>query len=76
VALLQASRARAALAGRDYVLPDDIKAIAEPCLAHRLSLRPEMWLRGVPSSELIRQCVASVPVPVDVEPEPGSTAPA
>jgi MoxR-like ATPase len=76
VALLQASRARAALAGRDYVLPDDIKAIAEPCLAHRLSLRPEMWLRGVPSSELIRQCVASVPVPVDVEPDPGSTAPA
>jgi MoxR-like ATPase len=76
VALLQASRARAALAGRDYVLPDDIKAIAEPCLAHRLSLRPEMWLRGVPSSELIRQCVASVQVPVAVEPEPGATAPA
>jgi MoxR-like ATPase len=69
VALLQASRARAALAGRDFVLPDDVKAIAEPCLAHRLSLRPEMWLRGVPSSELLRQCIATVPVPVAVEPE-------
>jgi MoxR-like ATPase len=70
VALLQASRAHAALAGRDYVLPDDVKAVAEPCLAHRLSLRPEMWLRGVPSSELVRQCVATVPVPVADEPEP------
>jgi MoxR-like ATPase len=76
VAMLQASRARAALAGRDYVLPDDVKAIAEPCLAHRLSLRPEMWLRGVPSSELVRQCVATVPVPVAVEPEPEAAAPA
>jgi MoxR-like ATPase len=70
VALLQASRAHAALAGRDYVLPDDVKAVAEPCLAHRLSLRPEMWLRGVPSSELVQQSVATVPVPVAFEPEP------
>ena len=75
VALLQASRARAALAGRDYVLPDDVKAVAEPCLAHRLSLRPEMWLRGVPSSELVRQCVATVAVPVAVEPDPLTAAP-
>ena len=76
VAMLQASRARAALAGRDYVLPDDVKAIAEPCLSHRLSLRPEMWLRGVPSSELVRQCVATVPVPVAEEPEPVAVPPA
>ncbi len=67
VALLQASRARAALAGRDYVLPDDVKAVAEPCLAHRLSLQPEMWLRGVQSSELVRRCLAEVPVPVGYE---------
>ena len=64
VALLQVSRARAALSGRDFVLPDDVKSVAEPCLAHRLSLRPELWLRGVKSAELIHQCVASVPVPV------------
>ncbi len=67
VALLQASRARAALAGRDYVLPDDVKAVAEPCLAHRLSLQPEMWLRGVQSSDLVRRCLAEVPVPVGYE---------
>jgi MoxR-like ATPase len=68
VALMQASRARAALSGRDYVLPDDVKSVAVPCLAHRLSLQPEMWLRGVQSTELIRQCLESVPVPVDFEP--------
>jgi MoxR-like ATPase len=76
VGLLQASRARAALAGRDYVLPDDVKAVAEPCLAHRLSLRPEMWLRGVPSSELVRQCLATVPVPVAIEPDAEAATPA
>ncbi|HKH87860.1 MAG TPA: MoxR family ATPase [Acidimicrobiales bacterium] len=69
VALLQASRARAALCGRDFVLPDDVKAMTEPSLSHRLSLRPEMWLRGVASSDLVRQCVATVPVPVGVDPE-------
>jgi MoxR-like ATPase len=72
VALLQASRARAALCGRDFVLPDDVKAMSEPSLAHRLSLRPEMWLRGVASSELVRQCVASVPVPVAADPDAAS----
>jgi MoxR-like ATPase len=68
VALLQASRARAALSGRDYVLPDDVKDVAVPCLAHRLSLQPEMWLRGVQSSELVLQCLAGVPVPVAFDP--------
>ena len=67
VALLQASRARAALNGRDYVLPDDVKSIAEACLAHRLSLRPELWLRGVQSGEVVRQCLTAVPVPVGWE---------
>ncbi|MGD0595306.1 MAG: MoxR family ATPase [Acidimicrobiales bacterium] len=74
VALLQASRARAALSGRDYVLPDDVKSVAEPCLAHRLSLLPEMWLRGVQSGELVRRCLATVPVPVAVEPESDDAA--
>ncbi|HXY44956.1 MAG TPA: MoxR family ATPase [Acidimicrobiales bacterium] len=74
VALLQASRARAALCGRDYVLPDDVKAVAEPCLAHRLCLQPEMWLRGVQPAELVRRCLATVPVPVAIEPEGGAGA--
>ncbi|MGH9171777.1 MAG: AAA family ATPase [Acidimicrobiales bacterium] len=64
VAFMQASRARAALSGRGYVLPDDVKQVAEACLAHRVSLKPELWLRGVQSTELVRQAVSMVAVPV------------
>jgi MoxR-like ATPase len=64
VALLQVSRARAVMRGRGFVLPDDVKALAEACLSHRLSLRPELWLRGVDPAELVRQAVSQVPVPV------------
>ena len=44
-----AARARAALAGRDFVLPDDVKALAVACLAHRLTLRPDLWLQRQPA---------------------------
>ena len=71
VAFMQASRARAALAGRGFVLPDDVKDVAEACLAHRITLRPELWLRGVQSAELVREAVAVVPVPVGLDPEGG-----
>jgi MoxR-like ATPase len=64
LALLLASRARAALAGRDFVLPDDIKALAVACLAHRLMLVPDLWLRGGRPEDLIGQCLDAVPVPV------------
>ncbi len=64
VALLQASRATAAMSGRSFVLPDDIKQVAIACLAHRLSLRPELWLRGTDPSDLVRQCLRDVPVPI------------
>ena len=47
LALLLLARARAALAGRDYVIPEDVKEVAVPALAHRITLRPEMWLRRV-----------------------------
>ncbi len=67
VALMQASRARAALSGRGYVLPDDIKQVAIPCLAHRISLKPELWLRGVQSAEIVGDALEAVPVPVDYE---------
>ena len=46
LALLLSTRARAALAGRDFVLPDDVKALAVACLAHRLTLLPDLWLRA------------------------------
>ena len=64
LALLLSSRARAALDGRDFVLPDDIKALATACLAHRLTLVPDLWLRGSRPEELIAQCLDSVPVPI------------
>jgi MoxR-like ATPase len=63
LALLKLSRAWAALAGRDFVLPDDVKAIAIPALAHRLVLRSEAWVRRVRSEDVMRALLASVPVP-------------
>ncbi len=64
LALLLTARARAALAGRDFVLPDDIKALAVASLAHRLTLRPDLWLQGSRPEELVVRCLDSVPVPV------------
>ena len=65
LALGRASQALAALRGRDYVLPDDIKALAIPVLAHRLILSPEARLRGRTAAQLLEEIVAGVPVPVE-----------
>lgn len=62
-ALVKLSRARAAMASRTYVTPDDVKAVARPALAHRLVLRPELWVRGADTSEVVEYCLASVPAP-------------
>jgi MoxR-like ATPase len=61
--LQRAARARAALDGRTYVIPDDIKALAEPVIAHRLLLAPEAELRGMAAAEVVRDVLAAVPVP-------------
>ncbi|RZK95706.1 MAG: MoxR family ATPase, partial [Rhodococcus sp. (in: high G+C Gram-positive bacteria)] len=50
--LVQLARARALLAGRDFVIPEDIKALAVPAVAHRISLRPEMWVRRIRSDDV------------------------
>ncbi len=63
LAVLAASRARACLLGRDFVIPEDIKAVAVAALGHRLSLRPELWVRGVRGDDVIRACLESVPAP-------------
>jgi MoxR-like ATPase len=63
LALLLLSRARAALAGRDYVIPEDVKDVAVPALAHRISLRPEVWLRQVQPSSIVNEVLATVPAP-------------
>ena len=61
--LLRASRTLAASHGRDYVAPDDIKAMLEPVLNHRLILRPEAQMRGVAMDKVIDGLADSVPVP-------------
>ena len=63
LALMAAGRAHAALAGRDFVTPEDVKALAGPALAHRLSLRPELWVRGVRAEDVVAECLESVPTP-------------
>ncbi|GII82757.1 ATPase AAA [Sphaerisporangium siamense] len=62
-ALLAAARAWAWLSGRDYVTPDDVKALAKPALRHRVQLRPEAELEGATSDGLLDGILASVPVP-------------
>ncbi|MDF9717872.1 MoxR family ATPase [Nocardioides sp. ChNu-99] len=62
-ALLRTSRAWAWLQGRDYVTPDDVKALAHATLAHRLTLRPEAELEGVQVGQVLASALASVPVP-------------
>ena len=64
LALLKLSRCRAALDGRDFVTPDDVKAIAVPALAHRLTLRPELWVQRVSAEDIVRERLETVPTPV------------
>ena len=64
LAMLLAARAGAALAGRDFVTPEDVKAVAVPALYHRLTLRPELWVQGARVDQVVRECVDAVPVPV------------
>ncbi|MGD0609932.1 MAG: MoxR family ATPase [Anaerolineales bacterium] len=64
LAFLKMARARAALVGRDYILPDDIKRFDLPVLSHRLILQPEFWLTRQMTEEVIRDVFARVPVPV------------
>ena len=63
LAVMKLSRAQAALSGREYVTPDDVKAVAVPALAHRLVLRTELWVRRVRPESVIEEIVASVPTP-------------
>jgi MoxR-like ATPase len=61
--LVQLARARALVSGRDYVIPEDVKALAVPAIAHRISLRPEMWVRSVHGSDVVEQLLRRLPVP-------------
>ena len=70
LALMKLARARAALHGRDFVKPDDVKQVAVPALAHRLTLSPELWVQRTDPAEIVGSIVSSVPVPVADEIEP------
>ncbi len=61
--LARAAQARAVIAGRDYVTPDDVKAVALPVLAHRLLLSPSARLKGIAPKTLIEEIVNDTPVP-------------
>jgi MoxR-like ATPase len=69
LALLRLARARAALEGRDFVVPDDVKAVAVPALAHRLVLRPELWVRRVDAADVVQRVLDDVPAPPATEPQ-------
>ena len=64
LAMQRVCRARAAAAGRNYVTPDDVKALAEPVMAHRLLLTPDAQLQGLSASRIVADILAQVPVPV------------
>jgi MoxR-like ATPase len=61
--LLQLARGHAVLSGRNYVVPEDVKALAAPAWAHRVSLVPEMWVRRVGAEEVIDELLGQLPAP-------------
>ncbi|HYA00972.1 MAG TPA: MoxR family ATPase [Candidatus Binatia bacterium] len=63
LAILASARSWAALSGRDFVVPEDVKRMAVPALGHRLTLRPELWVRGMSGDDVVRGCLDSVPTP-------------
>jgi MoxR-like ATPase len=67
LALVKLARAKAVLAGREFVTPEDVKAVAVPALAHRIALRPDSWVAGVKGDAIVRDVLDSVPAP---PPEP------
>jgi MoxR-like ATPase len=68
LAVMKLSRVRALVEGRDFVVPDDVKAVAVPALGHRLALRPELWVQRVQAEDVVRECMSSVPVPTSEGP--------
>jgi MoxR-like ATPase len=63
LALLLVSRARAVLAGRDFVTPEDVKAVAVSALAHRITLNPQTWASGLAAADVVQTLLAQVPGP-------------
>jgi MoxR-like ATPase len=70
LAVMKLARCKAVLDGRDFVTPGDVKAIAVPALAHRLALRPELWVQRIRPEDVVAERLETVPTPraEDVEP--------
>ena len=68
LALLKLARAEAALGGREFVLPDDVKAVAVGALAHRLVLKPELWVSKTTASHVVEDLLREVPAPAAESP--------
>ncbi|MGZ8772958.1 MAG: AAA family ATPase [Acidimicrobiia bacterium] len=66
LAVMKVARARAILHGRDFVTPDDVKAVAVPALGHRLILRPELWVQDIQGDDIVAECLDLVPTPPSV----------
>ncbi|MDJ0769160.1 MAG: MoxR family ATPase [Ilumatobacter sp.] len=63
LAIVNLARATAVIAGRDFVTPDDVRAVAVPCLAHRVVSSDQAWARGLRNEEIVQAVVDSVPAP-------------
>jgi MoxR-like ATPase len=63
-ALFKSGRAAAAIDGRDFVIPDDIKGIALQIISHRINMKPEAKIRGITGMHIVRKILSEVPVPV------------
>jgi MoxR-like ATPase len=72
LALLKLARCKAALSGRDFVTPEDVKAVAVPALAHRLMLKPELWVQQLAAEDVVRELLERVPTPAAEEPAPAA----
>jgi len=66
LALMKLARAKAAVGGRDFVTPDDVKHVAVPALGHRIILRPELWVQDVRGDDVVTECLGAVPTPPSV----------
>ena len=70
--LVLTARAWALLHGRDYVVPEDVKAVARAVLAHRITVKPELWMADVSGASIVEAVLAQVPTPGTLEPDRGT----
>jgi len=75
IAVTDLARGHAVADGRDYVTPEDVKAVAVPALAHRLVLRPELWVRNITGEDIVADMLAEVATPPTRPDAPPGTAP-